>query len=115
MPRKSKGAEPSLRDKLSAHFLEAFEADFEQHGADVIQKLRDKDPKAYAEIATRLIAASEPPSDGFSEAQSMDELGRKLLCSVGANELALTDAMIEQAVAAHDELVARLSQIAAGN
>ena len=45
----------------------------------------------------------------------MEEIGRKLLLSVGANELALTDDMVERAIAVNDEFIARLGQIAAGN
>jgi hypothetical protein len=40
---------------------------------------------------------------------------RKLLQSVGANELALTDAMIAAAIERHDQFIAELSQIAAGH
>jgi len=110
--RKPKGAEPSLRAKLSAAFLEAFQSDFEAHGVEVIQKLRERSPEKYAELAGKLIMTTEPPGDGFNE---MEEIGRKLLQSVGANELALTDDMIEQAIAANDTFIARLGQIAAGH
>jgi hypothetical protein len=57
--RKPKSAEPSLRDKLSANFMRAFESDFETHGAEVIEQLRQKHPDRYAQIATQLIAAVE--------------------------------------------------------
>jgi hypothetical protein len=111
--KKQAGAEPSLRDKLSAAFLEAFEADFQIHGAGVIEALRSKSPEKYAEIATRLIAASEPPRDGFDAADTMEELGRKLLQSVGLPEDAATSEMIERAIEANDRLIDELSRIAA--
>ena len=97
MARKPKPAEPSLRDKLSAHFLEAFHADFESHGVEVIQKLRDKDPRAYCEISARLIAASEPPGNGFDNAQTLAEIGVKLLGSVGCPRDMITEDMAEAA------------------
>ena len=115
MGRKPKAAEPSLRAKLSAAFLEAFERDFSTYGVSVIEKLRERSPEKYAELAGKLIMTTEPPHDGFNEAQTMEEIGRKLLQSVGANELALTDDMIEQAIAANDAFIARLGQIAAGH
>jgi hypothetical protein len=95
MARKPKSAEPSLRDKLSAAFLEAFQADFETHGAEVIESLRTKDPARYVDIGARLIAASEPP--------------------VGLPEDAATSKMIERAIEANDRLIDELSQIAAGH
>ena len=110
-PRKTKAAEPSLRAKLSAAFLEAFEADFAAHGVNVIEKLRERSPEKYAELAGKLIMTTEPPQQGFNEAQTMEEIGRKLLQSVGANELALTDEMIARAVELND----LLSQVATGH
>jgi len=115
MARKPKTAEPSLRDKLSAHFLEAFEADFAAHGADVIEALRNKSPDKYADIAARLIAATEPPSDGFESAQTMQEIGLRLLKSVGCPEGVATDDMIARAVELNDQFVADLTQVAQGH
>ena len=115
MPRKAKSPEPSLRDMLSARFLEAIHADFEEHGVDVIQKLRDKDPKAYCEISARLIAATEPPGDGFDSAQSMQELGVRLLESVGCPRDAITEDMAEAAVAAQDDFTTALAKIGQGH
>src|SRR5262249_18905643 len=62
--RKPKTNEPSPRDKLAAGFLKAFESDFEAHGVDVIERLREKHPDRYADLAARLIATTEPKSDG---------------------------------------------------
>jgi hypothetical protein len=105
--RKSKG---SLRDKSSAAYLEAFQADFEAHGVAAIEALRQKSPEKYAEIGSRLIAATEPASvTDFSVCNSMQDIGRKLLQSVGVNEP--TDEMVEQAIAANDAFIARLEEI----
>jgi hypothetical protein len=71
MARKAKTAEPSLRDKLSAAFLEAFEADFAENGIAAIQQLRAKSPEKYREISARLIAATEPQQNGFDNSQSL--------------------------------------------
>jgi hypothetical protein len=115
MARKPKTAEPSLRAKLSAAFLEAFEADFAAHGVNVIEKLRERSPEKYAELAGKLIMTTEPPQDGFESAQTIQELGLKLLKSVGCPEGAATDDMIAQAIERHDQYVADLTQIAAGH
>ena len=110
---KPKAQEPSLRDKLSANFLAAFEADFATNGAAVIEQLRQKSPEKYSEIAARLIATSEPKPDGFNTCRTMDELARKLLQSVGVdNTDAITPSMIEATTEAHDAFVARLGEIA---
>ena len=101
--------EPSLRDKLSAAYLETFQADFAANGASVIEQLRQKSPERYAEIAARLIAASEPRSDGFENAQSMEDIGLKLLRAVGFD--APDDASIEAAIKANDDFIEQLKAI----
>src|SRR5262245_45345899 len=111
--RKPKATEPSLRDKLSAKFLKDFEADFAEHGADVIQQLREKHPDRYAELAAKLIAQAEPPSGVFDRAKSMEDIGRGLLQQVGVAEDNMTDEMIEAAIAANDKFVRELEKIAA--
>jgi hypothetical protein len=59
---KKPGEQPSLIDKLGDAFVKAFEADFQVHGVEVIEQLRQKAPEKYAEIATKLIAAAEKPA-----------------------------------------------------
>ena len=115
--RKSKTAEPSLRDKLSENFLRAFEADFSVNGADVIVRLREKFPERYAELAAKLIAATEPPAgrDVWSECKSTEDIGRELLRQVGAEEFAITPEMIEQALEANEKLIETLTAIAASH
>jgi hypothetical protein len=51
-PRKQKYGEPSLRDKLSESYLRAFEADFAANGVAAIEKLRERNPAKYSEIAS---------------------------------------------------------------
>jgi hypothetical protein len=109
--KKQKPNEPSLRDKLSENFMRAFEADFSEHGIDAIKALREKSPEKYSEIAARLIAAIESKPDGFGNCSTMEQIGRKLLQSVGADDAELTDAMIAEAVAANDTFIAKLEEI----
>jgi hypothetical protein len=107
----SKANKPSLRDKLSANFLAAFESDFAENGVAAIEQLRLKSPEKYSEIAARLIAAVEPKPDGFAECKSMPDVARKLLKSVGCDEALVSDQMIEEALAANDAFIARLQAI----
>jgi hypothetical protein len=110
-PRKPKSAEPSLRDKLSQAFLETLEADFRVYGATVIETMRQTDPTRYAELAGKLIMTAEPVSKGidFNSANSMDELGLKLLQSIGFT--APSDEQIQQAIAANNAFIAKLEAI----
>ena len=111
MKRKLKANEPSLRDKLSAAYLAALEADFEANGVNAIQVLREKSPEKYCEIAARLIAATEPRSDddGFNSCETVEELGRKLLQKVGFNDP--DDSSIEEAIKANEVFIERLKSI----
>src|SRR5262249_34347384 len=110
--RKPKNHEPSLRDKLSQNFLRAFESDFETHGVDVIEQLREKSPEKYAKIASKLIATTEPKADGFEQCKDMESIGRRLLRSVGLeDEGAATPAMVQAALDAQDRLISELAKI----
>jgi hypothetical protein len=112
-PRKPKPSEPSLRDKLSASFMKAFQADFEMYGVEVIEQLREKHPDRYAQIATQLISSVEPKSDTWDECKDMQAVGRKLLRSVGVvDEDAITDDMVTRALAANDVFIDKLAEIA---
>lgn len=108
---------PNLRDKLSQAFLTAFDADFNEHGVDVIQQLRMKDPVRYAELAGRLITAAAQPGDpsDYSRCQTEEEICRKLLLQVGLTEDQLTPDMLRLAEAANTEFVNKLLVIAEGN
>ena len=96
--KKPKASEPSARDKLSAAFLKAFEADFENYGIEAIEKLREESPAKYAEIAARLITATEPKSE---EPKDVRSLAIRELKDVGAFEV--TEDMIEQVIKAGEE------------
>jgi hypothetical protein len=108
---------PNLRDKLSAAFLQAFSADFENHGVAVIEALREKYPEKYAELCGRIIATVAQPLDpnDFSLCGSELDIARKLLIQVGMSEAAITDSALQLAAEANSELVARLLVISEGN
>jgi hypothetical protein len=109
--RKAKTTEPSLRELLSQNVLETLVADARVHITSVIEKLRERAPEKYAELAVRAMAAAEPKPEGFESCQSMDEIGRKLLKTVGVDEYAVTDDMIKAAIEANDVFIARLEAI----
>jgi hypothetical protein len=51
------GRPRGARSKLSEGFLDALQADFEQHGAGVIETVRQKDPTAYLKVVANLMPA----------------------------------------------------------
>jgi hypothetical protein len=107
------GESPSTRDKLSSAFVEALEKDWAEHGAEVIQQIRQDNPVKYGELIARLVPMDSntiEPND-FSTANSMQDIGRKLLCSVGTVDDTITDDMVELAIEANDAFIARLEAI----
>jgi hypothetical protein len=113
MKPKAKPIGPSLRDKLSQSFLETLEADFRAYGASVIETMRQTDPTRYAELAGKLIMSAEPPIKGidFNDANSMEELGLKLLQSIGFSDP--DEDSIQAAIKANNDFVAKLQAIRA--
>jgi hypothetical protein len=51
------GRPRGARSKLSEGFLDALQADFERHGAGVIETVRQKDPTAYLKVVANLMPA----------------------------------------------------------
>jgi hypothetical protein len=49
------GRKPGDRNKFGAQFIADFYADWLQHGADAIEKLRLKSPKDYVKVAAGLL------------------------------------------------------------
>jgi hypothetical protein len=114
-PRKPPKPEPTLLDELSAP-LRGFVKDFKAHGASTLEQVRERSPEKYIELRTKLIgliAALKTEPDGFHNANSMEEIGRLLLKSVGCAEDAMSDGIVEQAIQANDVFIARLEQIRA--
>ena len=107
-PRKPKANELPLRK-----FLAAFEADVADNAVEVIKQLREKSPEKYSEIAAKLLALiqEQPDPDGFASADSMQELGVKLLKAVGLSEVEMTEDMVAQAIEANNAFRAQLEAI----
>src|SRR5262249_10396010 len=113
MKRKPKSIEPSLRERLSQSFLEALEADFRLHGKGILEQMRQTHPERYAELAGKLIISAEPlAKNDFASANSMEEIGIRLLEAIGISRDLITPNMIEQAIAAQSQFNEKLEQIA---
>jgi len=112
MMRKPKTTQPNARERLSKSFLDALEMDFREHGKNVIESMREKDPTRYAELAGKLVMTIEQPQgDGFEQCRNKEDVVRKLLQTVGCSDDLLTGDMIKRGVKAHDQLVAELEAI----
>jgi len=94
------GELPTTRDKLSSAFVEALEKDWAEHGVEVIQQIRQDNPVKYGELIARLVPmdANLVSASDFSKCETMEDIGRKLLQSVGLDENAATPSMIEAAI-----------------
>ena len=100
-----------LRQKLTADFVAALQADWAQYGAQVIELLRTKAPTRYAEIVSRLITPEPMPADPYANVNSVEDIGRALLSQVGLE--APREDQIERAIAENDKFAAALGKIAA--
>ena len=77
--------EATLLDQLGVP-LRDFVADFKLHGKRALEQVRLESPSKYLELASKLaalVAALKPPQSAFHDANSMQDIGRKLLESVG--------------------------------
>ena len=110
MPRKIKSSQENPRTRLSGDFLRALADDFKQHGAEIIAKMRESHPERYAELCGKLIQTVEAKEEGFSKCNSMEDIGRRLLVSVGYKEPDETS--IQAAIEANEVFVKRLEAIA---
>jgi len=61
------GRRMGSRNKFTEKFVDAMLVDFEKHGEEVIQKVREQDPSSYIRVATALI-----PSKSESEVEVKD-------------------------------------------
>jgi hypothetical protein len=105
--------EASLVEQLGIP-LRDFVADFKLHGKSALEQVRRESPSKYLELASKLaalVATLKPPQSAFHDANSMQDIGRKLLESVGTDNAAITEDMIQEAVAANDRLIAQLESI----
>jgi hypothetical protein len=117
MAKKSKSDGIDLRQRLTADFVAALQADWVEHGREVIQKIRQDNPVKYGELIARLVPmdANLPADDDLSQAQSMEDIGRALLKQIGVHEAGITDGMIQAAIEAHDDFTAELQRIGDGH
>ena len=113
MPRKVKSSQENPRTRLSGDFLRALADDFNQHGAEIISKMRETHPERYAELCGKLIQTVEPKEGGFSKCNSMEDIGKRLLISVGCTEP--DAAAVAAAIEANNTFLARLEAIAQAN
>jgi len=111
-PGKRYGESPSTRNRLSGAFIEALAEQWREHGDEILDGLRKENPSKLAEIIAKLVAISEPPLDDtfdFKNATSMQDIGKKLLMSVGFEEP--DEASIQRAIEANDRFVEQLEAI----
>jgi len=111
-PGKRYGESPSTRNRLSGAFIEALAEQWREHGDEILDGLRKENPSKLAEIIAKLVAISEPPLDDtfdFKNATSMQDIGKKLLMSVGFEEP--DEASIQRAIEANDRFVGQLEAI----
>jgi hypothetical protein len=86
--------------------------DIKVHGAASLEKVRERDPAKYLELATKLlplVAALNPKASSYDEAQSRSDIAEKLLQSVGLAEP--DEQSVEEAVRANDQFIATLEAI----
>lgn len=109
MPRKTQLGSP--RAKLTADLLAAIQQDFALYGKGAIERLRAEKPDKYAELAAKFVLAeSDPPNpNSLRDAQSMHDIGERLLRSIGVSEP--TAKQVTEAIAANDVFVATLEKI----
>jgi hypothetical protein len=113
MRKKSKTDRVDLRQKLTADFVAALQADWDEHGREIIETLRTRAPTKYAEIISRFgMPEPLPGPEDFSTAKSMHDIGLKLLLSVGLERA--TEDQIEAAIVANDKFIEQLERIAQG-
>jgi hypothetical protein len=105
MPRKT--SQGSLRAKLTEDLI----ADVAANGKQAFERLRQENLPKYCEIASKLILPEADPANpnSLKNAQSMHEIGLRILRSIGLSEP--TDEQFTLAIAANDVFVATLEKI----
>src|SRR5262245_28355935 len=88
MARKPQRDSRSPRDRLSQDFLRDLAADWAANGAAAVKAMREKSPERYVEATGKAIASAEEPDDdlSFRDCHSMQDIGKKLLRTVGLME-----------------------------
>jgi len=99
----------NARIKLSADFINGLAEQYDLHGDEILDAVRKESPVKLAEIIARLVPQQPVPTGLFDDADSHQEIGRRMLRAVGMDDP--SDEQITEAVAAHEELVAKLEAI----
>ena len=76
MPNKSnvKSDRVDLRQKLTADFVAALQADWGEHGKEIIEALRTRAPTKYAEILSPFMTPEPVPAPGgFGQCPTMED------------------------------------------
>ena len=101
--------EPSARDKLTADFTRRLEEKWRQCGDDVLDAAAKESPTKFAEMVARVTSSAEPRVDGIESANSHEEIGRRMLQSIGFQDP--DDASIQAAIEVRDKWLAELQAI----
>jgi hypothetical protein len=113
MTKKAKSTEPSLLDQLDGPMRDIVK-DFRENGAAALEAVRLRNPEKYLELSTKLlplIVSLNPAGSDFSGCRSMQDIGTKLLLSVGITDP--SDEQIASAIKANDDFIQRLQGISA--
>ena len=100
--QKQKPKGPSLRERA----MQALDADFKLHGEDAIKQMRETKVDRYVELATR---PADVATDEFANCNSHQDIGRKLLQSIGFSEP--DDVSIQAAIELNNNFVDGLQAI----
>jgi len=92
------GRKPGDRNKFGAHFISDFYADWVQHGAAAIEKLRLEGPKDYVKVAASLLprelhVKAASIVDGWTEDEvkaALDHIRRQIAGADSAAAIAAT-------------------------
>jgi hypothetical protein len=113
--RPQKPDEPSLLDQLSGP-LRDFVKDFQTHGKNVLEQVRQRSPEKYLELSTKLaglVAALKPEVNPLTKAKTHEEVAMLMLKQNGVAEDQMTASVIESVVAANKDHVDQLEAICA--
>ncbi|CAM2193242.1 protein of unknown function [Paraburkholderia kururiensis] len=80
----SPGRPKGSRNKLGEDFLSKLQADFQQHGAEVIQKVREEKPDVYLKVVASILPQQVEVRVDPLEEMSDAELDRYIRQLVGA-------------------------------
>jgi hypothetical protein len=100
--------------KLTIGFVSDLQDAWNEHGKEILDRLRIDSPVKFAEILGRLAVAerlSPEKTIDFNECQSMRDIGLRLLQSVGFNDP--DEDSIQEAIKCNDNFIAKLEAIRA--